>query len=149
MRKKTKFIACTVSAFLLWSCSPARHILQDGYYNAEIAEFDIFGWKEYVTIRVSGGRIIFVEYNAFNPSGFVKSWDMNYMRIMNDTDGTYPNAYTREYVRQFLESQGTEGVDMISGATHSYYLFIRLAEAVLESARQGNTQTVLVTLNSS
>ena len=31
--------------------------LQDGYYTAQAAEFN-FGWKEYVTILVKGGNII-------------------------------------------------------------------------------------------
>ena len=144
LKATRKHIIWAFAAVFLFSCAPARHVLQDGYFTAELAEFDAYGWKEYITIRVFGGRIIFVDYNAFNPSGFVKSWDMNYMRIMNATDGTYPNAYTRQLARQFLESQEAKSVDAISGATVSYHLFLQLAEAVLESSRQGNTQTVLV-----
>ncbi len=41
--------------------------LQDGYYTAQAADFN-FGWKEYITIMVK-------EYNAENPSGFIKSWE--------------------------------------------------------------------------
>jgi major membrane immunogen (membrane-anchored lipoprotein) len=133
-------------ALMAGSCSGAEYPLKDGYYCAEAAEFDDFGWKEYVTIRVTSGRIIIVEYNAFNRSGFIKSWDMDYMRVMNASDGTYPNAYTRYYGRQFLESQGTEGVDLLSGATHSYHSFLQLAEAVLEKARRGDSTTGRVPL---
>jgi major membrane immunogen (membrane-anchored lipoprotein) len=122
--------------------------MKDGYYTAEAAEFDEHGWKEYVTICVSGGQIILIEYNAYNPTGLVKSWDMDYMRIMNAVDGTYPNAYTRMYGRQFLDRQSAD-VDCISGATNSYYSFVRLAGAVLENARSGDSTARQVNLAAS
>jgi major membrane immunogen (membrane-anchored lipoprotein) len=121
--------------------------LKDGYYCAEAAEFDAYGWKEYVAVCVSGGRIILVEYNAFNASGFIKSWDMNYMRVMNAVSGIYPNAYTRFYGGKFLENQGAREVDALSGATESHVSFLRLSQAVLENARAGDTETRLVPLN--
>jgi major membrane immunogen (membrane-anchored lipoprotein) len=129
---------------LLVSCGANDSALKDGYYTAEAGEFDAHGWKEYLTICVFGGQITLVEYNAFNASGFIKSWDMDYMRVMNARNGTYPNAYTRSYGRQLLEKQGTEGVDCISGATDSYYSFLQLADAALENARRGDAETRLV-----
>ena len=64
--------------------------LQDGYYTAQMSEFS-YGWKEYITILVKGGKIVSVEYNAENASGFIKSWDNAYMQTMLHTNGTYPN----------------------------------------------------------
>jgi major membrane immunogen (membrane-anchored lipoprotein) len=141
------FVAACLSA-----CPPASPpagrgmnvSMKDGYYTAEMAEFDDYGWKEYVTICVSGGKIITVEYNACNRSGFIKSWDMDYMRLMNALDGIYPNEYTRNYAGRLLHSQGTEQVDRIAGATVSYRSFIRLADAVLENAKKGRTAVSLV-----
>jgi major membrane immunogen (membrane-anchored lipoprotein) len=130
--------------FFLISCSDSKFSLKDGYYTAEAAEFDTHGWKEYVTIGVSLGRIVTIEYNAFNPSGFIKSWDMDYMRVMNAGDGTYPAAYARAFMRQLLANQGTANIDGLTGATNSYHSFIRLADAALESARQGSGATRLV-----
>jgi major membrane immunogen (membrane-anchored lipoprotein) len=129
------------------SCSKNSSSIKDGYYTAVAVEFDSHGWKEYVTIYVSSGRIVTVEYNAFNPSGFIKSWDMDYMRVMNAQDGIYPNAYTRIYAGEFLASQGTEGVDRISGASNSYHAFLQLADAAVENARQGNTEIRLVNID--
>jgi major membrane immunogen (membrane-anchored lipoprotein) len=139
-------IVCLSVLFLtlLNSCSAARHPLHDGYYNAEAVDFDFRGWKEYITICVSNGRIILIDYNAFNASGFLKSWDMSYMREMNAVNGTYPNAYSRYYGGRLLSQQGTENVNALSGATRSYHSFIQLAEAALEKARQGDTETILV-----
>ena len=140
-------VLAALAAAVLISCSANEHSLKDGYYCAEAAEFDDYGWKEYVTVCVSGGRIILVEYNAFNAAGFVKSWDMDYMRVMNAADGTYPNEYTRYYGGKFLENGGTQGVDVLSGATHSHHTFLQLAEAVLENARHGDAATKLVALS--
>ena len=81
---------------LLTGCSDktTETALQDGYYTAQAAEFS-HGWKEYITIMVKGGNIVSVEYNAENASGFIKSWDSNYMQVMLNAQGTYPNEYTR------------------------------------------------------
>jgi major membrane immunogen (membrane-anchored lipoprotein) len=151
MLKKYPFILIIAGIFV-FACRPAGPpadgrafgVLRDGYYSAEIAEFDEYGWKEYVTICVSGGKIITVEYNACNRSGFIKSWDMDYMRAMIVQDGTYPNEYTRIYAGRLLRDQGTEHIDRIAGATASHRSFICLADAVLENAKMGRTAVGLV-----
>ena len=117
--------------------------LQDGYYTAQASEYN-FGWKEYVTIMVKGGRIVSVEYNAENASGFIKSWDNAYMQNMLHSNGTYPNEYTRYYAGEFLEKQGKEEIDALSGATSSYGSFQMLEAAVLEQARKGDSSIILV-----
>ena len=117
--------------------------LQDGYYTAQALEFS-HGWKEYVTIMVKGGNIVSVEYNAENASGFIKSWDNAYMQTMLHSNGTYPNEYTRDYASQLLEDQGNSSIDAISGASSSHTSFVKLAEAVLEQARKGDSSIVVV-----
>lgn len=117
--------------------------LQDGYYTAQAKDFS-HGWKEYITIMVKGGSIVSVEYNAENASGFIKSWDNAYMQNMLHSNGTYPNEYTRDYASQFLEAQKVEGIDALTGATSSYSSFQKLAAAVLEQARQGDSSIVVV-----
>lgn len=117
--------------------------LQDGYYTAQASDFH-FGWKEYVTIIVKGGRIVSVEYNAENASGFIKSWDNTYMQTMLHANGTYPNEYTRYYAGQLLEGQGEGGINAIAGASSSHGTFQMLVQAVLEQARKGDSSIVLV-----
>ena len=117
--------------------------LQDGYYTAQAADFN-FGWKEYITIMVKGGAIVSVEYNAENPSGFIKSWDNAYMQTMLHSNGTYPNEYTRYYASQLLEGQGEVPIDAISGASSSWGSFQKLSAAVLEQARQGDSSIAVV-----
>ena len=93
---------------------------------------------------VKGGSIVSVEYNAENPSGFIKSWDNAYMQNMLHTSGTYPNEYTRFYAAQLLELQEADRIDALSGATSSYGSFQKLAAAVLEQARKGDSSIVFV-----
>ena len=131
-----------LAAPLLTACGNQEE-LQDGYYTAQMAEFS-HGWKEYITILVKGGRIISVEYNAENASGFIKSWDNAYMQTMLHSNGTYPNQYTRNYANQLLEGQSADGIDAITGATSSWGSFQKLAQAVLEQARQGDSSIVYV-----
>jgi major membrane immunogen (membrane-anchored lipoprotein) len=143
---KTIFVTSVFFVFtlLLFSCSRDFSALQDGYYTAETASFDAYGWKEFVTICVSNGKIITAEYNAKNPSGFIKSWDMDYMRRMGAQAGTYPNEYTRIYSSELLARQTPDTIDAISGATESHAVFTRLAAAAIEKARTGNTQVASV-----
>ena len=117
--------------------------LQDGYYTAQADQFS-HGWKEYITIMVKGGSIVSVEYNAENASGFIKSWDNAYMQNMLHSNGTYPNEYTRNYASQLLEGKGEEPIDGLTGATSSHGSFQKLAAAVLEQARKGDSHTVFV-----
>ncbi len=142
-----KRILCLIVFLLLFimpmtACQKTTE-LQDGYYTAQAAEFN-HGWKEYITIMVKGGSIVSVEYNAENPSGFIKSWDNAYMQTMLHTNGTYPNEYTRFYANQLLEHGHADSIDALSGASSSHLSFQKLAQAVLEQARKGDSNIVIV-----
>ncbi len=138
----TVFFCLLLMASMLTACGGGTE-LQDGYYTAQASEFS-HGWKEYITILVKGGEIISVEYNAENASGFIKSWDNAYMQTMLHSNGTYPNEYTRYYANHLLEGQGEGNIDAISGATSSHESFQKLAQAVLEQARKGDSSVVIV-----
>lgn len=132
-----------IPTFVLSGCGKKKHELQDGYFTAQAAEFS-HGWKEFVTIHVRDGKIISVEYNAKNSSGFIKSWDMDYMRLMNMIAGNYPNKYTRGYGGQLLETQDPQEIDGLTGATHSYHTFQQLAAAAIEQSKNGNHEVIIV-----
>ena len=117
--------------------------LRDGYYTAEeIGSYR--GWREYLTIYVSNGKIVTCEYNAKNASGFIKSWDMDYMRNMKETCENYPDKFARNYVHALLANQTSSGIDAMSGATESHRAFIALAGAALASALAGDYEVVFV-----
>ncbi len=117
--------------------------MQDGTYTAQMTDYS-FGWKEFVTITVKNGEIVTTEYNAENPSGFIKSWDNVYMNNMKTKMGTYPNEYTRYYA-SFLNGQ-TEvpEIDTLTGATNSGSNFRLLSQAVVEKAILGDSTIALV-----
>jgi major membrane immunogen (membrane-anchored lipoprotein) len=125
---------------------PGGDRIANGYYTAEADAFDEFGWKEYITIYVDNNRIVTVEYDAKNTSGFLKSWDMNYMRQMNALGGNYPSKYTRYYATALLNRQNPERIDVLSGATVSFYSFKKLAAAVLQQAKAGDKKVAQVEL---
>lgn len=135
-------LSTLLTASLLSACG-SQTKLQDGYYTAQASEFS-HGWKEYITILVTDGSIISVEYNAENASGFIKSWDSAYMQTMLHVNGTYPNEYTRYYASQFLEGQGKGNIDAITGASSSHGSFQILSQAVLEQAQKGDSSIVVV-----
>ena len=66
------------------------------------------------------------------------------MQTMLHTNGTYPNEYTRYYAGQLLEGQGKGEIDAITGASSSHGSFQKLAQAVLEQARRGDSSIVFV-----
>lgn len=144
MKKKILILMLIVilSMTALSGCD-SFHSLKDGYYTAEMSDFS-FGWKEYLRIQVKNGTIVSAEFNAKNESGFIKAWDNTYMENMIGIQGTYPNKYTREYVQQLIEGQSDTQVDVITGATSSGDNFEKLVEAVLQQARDGNSETAIV-----
>lgn len=139
-------LAALLAALLFCACDSRGEGMVDGFYTAEAAEFDEHGWKEYITIYVKNGAIATVDYNAKNASGFIKSWDMEYMRVMSTTDGTYPNEYTRIYAEELLNRQDPGKVDVIAGATHSHGSFQQLAGAAMQQALLGDENVVFVNL---
>jgi major membrane immunogen (membrane-anchored lipoprotein) len=136
--KFTVIIPLLLILALFSACRGGSYKFYPGYYMAEAKDFDSHGWKEYVSVFINNNQIISVEYNAKNAAGFIKSWDMDYMRTMNSVSGTYPNEYTRFYAGALLESQDPDRVDALSGATNSYRSFKLLAKAAIAQARVGD-----------
>lgn len=140
--KKYFLLIGLCSAFLLCGCGSQK--MKDGFYTAEMSEFS-HGWKEYLCIMVKNDTIVYAEFNAKNPSGYIKAWDNAYMQNMNSIVGTYPNEYTRKYVAQLIETQNPEAIDAVSGASSSGGNFQKLSVSVVNQAIKGDSQTIIVT----
>jgi len=126
--------------------SESPDLLKDGYYTAEAAEFDLLGWKEYLTIYVSDGRIVSAEYNSRNSSGFLRSWDMADTRQSNQATGTNQSKYARAYTVALLNRQDPAKVTPTAGAAQAHANFQRLAEAAVAQAKTGRQRLTLVDL---
>lgn len=145
MRRIMKKYVCliTLAAALCLSGCSSQARMKDGFYTAEMSDYS-HGWKEYVCIMVKNNKIVASEFNAKNPSGFIKAWDNAYMYNMYSVSGTYPNEYTRYYSTQLMEKQNASEIDALTGATNSGNNFIKLSEAVINQAVHGDTNTVIV-----
>jgi major membrane immunogen (membrane-anchored lipoprotein) len=144
--KKIEGVVLVLFLSVVISCTNSSSRLKDGYYTAESGEYDKYGWKSFITICVNNGIISQVEYNAKDLGGFIKSWDMDLMRVMNAASGTYPNEYIRFYASQFIEDQNVDSIDVLTGATDSWEHFVQLARAVLENAENGVTSVAIVSI---
>lgn len=142
VKRKAAVLLFMVFTLLGITACSSQSELKDGYYTAQAAQ-PSHGWQEFVTISVRRGKITSVEYNAKNDSGFIKSWDNAYMRNMKPVTGTYPNEYTRNYAAQLLNKQAA-GVDAIAGASTSSKSFDKLSAAVIEQAKMGDSNVVMV-----
>ncbi len=142
MKKTAVFLIMTCFLAAFAGCGSGNK-MENGYYTAEMSDFSN-GWKEYVCIYVKNDRIISAEFNAKDPSGFIKAWDNEYMRNMEAGTGIYPNKYTRGYVEQLIEGQKDTEVDTLSGATHSGGNFTRLIEAAIGQAQKGDSSAAVV-----
>lgn len=140
--KKYIFFGLLCLTLLLAGCSSGSK-MKDGFYTAEMSEFS-HGWKEYLCIMVKDDTIVYAEFNAKDPSGYIKAWDNAYMQNMSSVTGTYPNEYTRYYVSELINGQTPDSVDTISGATSSGGNFLKLSEAVINQAMKGDSTTTIV-----
>lgn len=134
-----------VALLMLGGCGEGQQQngMKDGSYTAQMSDYSN-GWKEYVTITVKNGVIVASEYNAENPSGFIKSWDNAYMNNMKPVSGTYPNEYTRYYAAQLTGQSEAPEIEVLSGATSSGNNFKRLSLAVVERAMKGDSTIAVV-----
>ena len=140
-RKRTICLIFLIAILSLCVCGSGTE-MQDGFYTAEMSDYS-HGWKEYVCIMVKNDQIVYVEFNAKDPSGYIKAWDNAYMENMVTVSGTYPNEYTRYYAAKLLEKQNS-GVDALTGASSSGGNFNRLTAAVMEQAAKGDHDVIVV-----
>lgn len=121
----------------------ANTTLQDGSYTAEVSDAYAassgHGWKEYLKITVANNQIEDVEFDALK-DGKKKS---------ETTAEEYPmTPPPSEWIPKINEAiraaEMPEAMDTVTGATMSSQTARKLYTAVLEAARTGDTQTVVV-----
>ena len=78
MKRKIFFGAVFLSLLLflgVWVSRAGAKEMHDGFYTAEMADYS-HGWKEYLCILVKNDRIVYAEFNAKDPSGYIKAWEI-------------------------------------------------------------------------
>lgn len=145
MLKKKRYLAICVTAvlamFMFTGCSGG---MKDGTYRAEYKDFDDHGWKDYVSITVSDGKITEVDYDSVNDDGKKKSEDEAYREQMEPVSKTYPAKFYKELEDQLVDKQDLKKVDAVAGATNSSNDFKVLGMEALKAAKSGKTDTAVV-----
>ena len=138
-------LSVAVIIFLFSGCN-GQAKLQDGEYTVRMKEAE-HGWVDYLTITVSDGRIITVDYDGLDEKGNRKSEDEAYRTAMEPVAGTYPADFCPKLEKMLIGETDTSGIEKVTGATTSSNNFKRLAEKVLELARTGDTSEQTVSGN--
>ncbi|RLM25266.1 hypothetical protein BIY29_07055 [Brenneria alni] len=123
----------------------ADGVIKDGTYKAETINFDDHGWKPFLELTYKEGKITAVKFDyTSEKDGHLKTSDEEYGKKMAAVAGTSPDIYTVKLSQSLLEKQTIEGIDGVTGATHSTDDFKILASAAMENAKAGNTETAKI-----
>ncbi|WP_129724991.1 FMN-binding protein [Xylanivirga thermophila] len=117
---------------------------KDGTYKASFKDFDDHGWKGFVEVVITDGKISDAKFDYENEEGALKSEDDEYNKTMKDASGTSPEEFSPKLAEDLVEKQDVDKVDTVTGATHSVDDFKELAKAALKNAKAGNTEEVIV-----
>lgn len=118
--------------------------MKDGTYKSEFDAFDDHGWKGQVEITVADGKITDTKFDYVNEAGDLKSKDADYQANMSKVSGIGPAEFTVQYAEALVEKQDPASVDAVTGATSSGSDFKTLADAAIQYANDGKTETAVV-----
>lgn len=123
-------------------------LYEDGKYRVEGDAFDDYGWKPFVEVQITDGKIAGVTFDAENEAKELKSKDQEYKKNMEAKTGTYPEKYSSELQQRLIDKQIISQVDAVTGATQSSNDFKALVEYALDDmAEVGDTQTAVIKLD--
>lgn len=143
-----KIIALVLSTLLtggmLVGCGAKE--MKDGTYTAEDKNFDDHGWKAYVTITVSSGKILTTKFDYITKDETTKSGNSAYGEKMSQSVAITPDEFLPQYENALVTTQNPSKVEVITGATTSHKDFKTLAKSAMDAAKVGNTKTVQIEL---
>ncbi len=116
--------------------------LQDGSYMLEEKNLDDNGWSVVFGMTVEDNKITESSYDYVNDAGALKTEDAEYQKAMEEKVGTGPADYIPAYNQALVDAQDPSSVEVISGATHSYDLFVEYAQQLVDAAAEGNTEKI-------
>lgn len=122
-------------------CSSAY---KDGSYHAEFSDFDEHGWKEYVDVTVTDGKVSALIFDGVDADGNKKSEDETYRSDMDTVEGTYPAKFYADITNQYLEAGKLKDVATVAGATVSTGHFQALMGALETNFSTGDTTVRIV-----
>ena len=149
MRKPLQLLtASIITISILAGCqNDIKEPLQDGTYSVIFDEPDPTNWKAFMSLEILNGEIITVDYDyegTGENQGKLKSEDVAYNEAMFATKGTNPVIYLEKLEKALLLHQDPDKVDTVSGATASSKDFRTFSTALLEAAKEGNEEQIIL-----
>lgn len=140
MKKVFALSLVLVLALSLVACGGSK--IADGTYTAEAAEAS-HGWTEKLTVTYKDGKIADVDFDGFDETGARKS---------EKSAEEYPmTPAASEWIPQLeaniKATSSPDKVAAVAGATNSSANAKKLYAAVLEAAKAGKTEVVVVDLS--
>ncbi len=121
-----------------------ENIYENGTFSAEEAEFH-FGWKGFMNVEIEDDEVLNVEYDYVNADGDLKT---------ATTDAEYPMVpHPRVWVPEYEEALENVDItsfmeiDAVTGATGGAEVANALFQAILDAAKDGDTDTQIVTMS--
>lgn len=115
--------------------------LQDGTYKLE-EKNESNGYRATFEMTVKDGKITESKYDNINADGKSKADDKEYEEKMKDKSGVGPAEYIKELNESFVAAQSADGVEVVTGATHSSESFQNYAQQLIQAAQAGDTKTI-------
>jgi len=149
LRKPLQLLTASIIAIsILAGCqNDIKEPLQDGTYSVIFDEPDPTDWKAFMSLEILNGEIVSVDYDyegTGENQGKLKSEDVAYNEAMFATKGTNPVIYLDKLEKALLLHQDPDEVDTVSGATTSSKDFRTFSTALLEAAKEGNEEQIIL-----
>jgi len=140
-------VCLILSIFLcIGACAAKTTNLKNGTYTAEQDDYDESGWKEYVTITVSGGKITAVDWNALQEGGGPTKkelsesgeYDMTVAGAISqwhEQASSMEAALINEQDPSKIQMNSESRPDAVSGVTIKVNTFLKLSQKALDMAK--------------
>lgn len=117
--------------------------LKDGKYKLEEKNYSN-NYRYVLELEVKNGEISDVEFDSIDKDGNSKREDAEYIEIMKDKSGTSPDIFLDELEDSLEESKDPDKVDTVTGATHTTDSFKEYAKQLINNAKKGNSETIII-----
>lgn len=115
--------------------------LKDGEYTLEETAYDN-GYRAVFAIVVKDGKIVESKYDNVNEEGKSKVDDADYNKMMDEKAGNSPEKFIPALNEALLAAQTADGVEVVTGATHSTESFKNYAQQLIQAAQAGKTEKI-------
>ncbi len=115
--------------------------LKDGTFTLE-EKNENNGYRAVFSIVVKDGKIVESKYDNINADGKSKVDDEEYQKMMKDKAGVGPVEFIPELNESLVSAQSADGVEVVTGATHSTASFKNYAQQLIQASQAGNTDKI-------